>query len=186
MMNRKQLNRQQTIRDIESAFLALYLEGGIDNVNISKLCQGCCIARSTFYLYFEDKYAVLQGVEDRLLAELWAICGNLPDEIEQGCADKNALRTVSHLRAHINWYRALLSKQGDPTFVYRWKKDIEKSLSIKLSGPDGRTQDATIRGVLFASALIGLFTYVVMEAPDIPNHTLCAYMDDLLKHLLMK
>ena len=186
MMNRKQLNRQQTIHDIESAFLALYLDGGIDNVNISKLCQNCCIARSTFYLYFEDKYAVLQGVEDRLLGELWDICGNLPDEIEQGTTDKNALRTIEHLRTHLDWYRALLSKQGDPAFVYRWKKDIERSLCIKFNESDGKARDSTIRGILFASALIGLFTYMVMESPNIPDHVLCSYMDDLLKHLLMK
>ena len=70
MSPRGALNRQRTIQDIESAFLTLYQRDGIDGVSISGICQACGIARSTFYLYFEDKFAVLQGVEDRLLSAL--------------------------------------------------------------------------------------------------------------------
>lgn len=185
-LNRKQLNRQQTIRDIESAFLSLYQEGGIDNVRISELCQRCFIARSTFYYYFEDKYAVLHSAEDRLLNELWAICGKLPDEIERGLVDQNALRTVAHLRTHIDWYRALLGEFGDPHFARRWQKDIEKSMCNRLARHNGNQQDIEIRSVMFASALIGLYTHIVTQCPDIPDHRICDYMDNLLTHLLMK
>lgn len=184
--NRKELNRQQTIRDIETAFLHIYQKGGIDAVSISGICQSCGIARSTFYLYFEDKYAVLQGVEDRLLSALWDICGNLPDIIARDQGSENALRTIAHLRENLSWYRALLGNKGDPMFVYRWKRDIDKSLRKKLIVRNAGEQDAVIRGVLFASALIGLYTYVVMEYPNISDQELCYYMDDLLAKSLTK
>lgn len=69
-MTRKELNRQRTIEDIESASLSLYEKRGIDGVSISALCKKSEVARSTFYIYFEDKYAVLQKAEDRLLSQL--------------------------------------------------------------------------------------------------------------------
>lgn len=69
-LTRKELNRQRTIEDIESASLSLYEKRGIDGVSISALCKKSGVARSTFYIYFEDKYAVLQKAEDRLLSQL--------------------------------------------------------------------------------------------------------------------
>ena len=165
--------------------LTLYQRNGIDGVSISGICQACGIARSTFYLYFEDKFAVLQGVEDRLLSALWEICRNLPDVLDRhGGGTEPALRTIAHIRENLDWYRALLSNRGDPMFVYRWKKDIVKSLHRKLEQRNVNALDAEIQGVVFSSALIGLYTHVTMECPDIPDQTLCRYMDDLLARSL--
>ncbi len=182
--NRKELNRQRTVADIERAFLLLYQQGGIDGVSISALCQHSGVSRSTFYLYFEDKYTVLQAAEERLLSALWEICSNLPDPLEPPARSENALRTIAHIRSNIGWYRALLGKHGDPMFVYRWKRDIARSLRRKLDQRNVSEQDAAVHEVLFASALIGLYTYVIFECPDLPDQTLCHYMDQLLGHLL--
>ena len=184
MAPRRELNRRRTIGDIEAAFLTLYQREGIDGVSIAGICQECGIARSTFYLYFEDKFAVLQSVEERLLSELWEICGNLPDVLERQQGTENAQRTIAHIRKNLDWYKALLSNRGDPMFVYRWKRDIDESLRKKLMQRNVSERDAVIRGVIFASALIGLYTYVVMEYPDIPEEMLCRYMDDLLNKTL--
>ena len=182
--NRRELNRQRTVADIEQAFLQLYQRDGIDGVSISAVCALSGVARSTFYLYFEDKYAVLQGVEDRLLSALWDICGNLPDLLAHRGGSENALRTIAHIRANIDWYRALLGRRGDPMFVYRWKRDIDRSLRRKLEQRNTGRQDADVQGVIFASALIGLYTYVIFEYPDIPDRDLCRYMDGLLAQIL--
>ena len=184
MPPRRTLNRQRTIQDIESAFLEIYQRDGIDGVSIAGICQVCGIARSTFYLYFEDKFAVLQGVEDRLLSALWEICRNLPDIMDHSSATDTALRTITHIRENLDWYRVLLSNRGDPMFVYRWKKDIVKSLRRKLEQRHVNELDAVIQGVMFSSALIGLYTHITMECPDIPDQTLCRYMDDLLARSL--
>ena len=184
MPPRKSLNRQRTIQDIEAAFLSLYQQGGMDHVSISGICQTCGIARSTFYLYFEDKFSVLQRVENRLLADLWEICRNLPDILDRSSATDTALRTVAHIRQHLDWYRALLSNHGDPMFVYRWKRDMVRSLDRKLAQRNVSRQEATIQGVLFSSALVGLYTYIAMECPDLPDTLLSRSMDDMLKWIL--
>ena len=181
---RKELNRRRTMEDIERSFLELYCHGGIDGISISAICQNCEISRSTVYLYFEDKYAVLQGVEDRLLSSLWEICGSLPDILDRHEGSGRALQTIRHIQDNIDWYRALLGSNGDPGFVYRWKRDIDRSLRRKLMQKSMGEQDAVIQGVLFASALIGLYTYVIFECPHMPERQLCGYMDDLLGKML--
>lgn len=182
-INRKELNRKRTILDIEQAFLELYQQNGIDGVKIADICQNSGVSRSTFYLYFEDKYAVLQSVEDRLLSALWEICKDLPDIMDQNRTN-NALRTIAHIRENIDWYRALLGNHGDPLFVYRWKRDIDRSLFRKLERRNVGKREGAIQGVMFASALIGLYTYVIFEYPDIPDQELCGYMDRLLEQML--
>lgn len=184
--NRRAHNRQRTVRDIEQAFLSSYRQSGIDKVNTSEICKRCGISRSTFYLYFEDKYAILQSVEDRLLNQLRTICfNNLPDLLDSRSGSETALRTIAHLRANLGWYQALLGSHGDPMFAYRWKRDIEHSLRRKLLGRGMAEQDAVIHGVLFGSALLGLYTHVVLELPDISDRELCRYMDDLLLRSLL-
>ena len=184
--SRKELNRLRTIADIEGAFLTLYARVGIDGVSIADLCKACGISRSTFYLYFEDKYAVLQSAEDRLLSELWEICGVLPDRIEPEHGTSTAERTIAHIRTNIDWYRALLGQHGDPRFIYRWKRDIDRSLRALLQRRNTSDRDMTIQGVLFASALIGLYTYVVFEYSDISDDVLVHYMDQLLGQVLLQ
>ena len=183
-VSRRDLNRQRTIEDIERAFLDRYKQAGIDGVSISDICQTCGVSRSTFYLYFEDKYAVLQQAEDRLLARLWELCGQLPDVLGPDEVSDNAASTIDHIRENMAWYQALLGTHGDPMFVYRWKRDIADSLRKKLSPRNLSEQDATIRGVVFASALIGLYTHVIFECPDISDAQLGRYMESVLEKFL--
>ena len=181
---RREINRQRTKQDIENAFLSEYAEGGIEDVNISRICKACGISRSAFYLYYEDKYAILQGAEERLLAALWEICRVLPDRAEPDSVTENALRTLAHIRENLGWYAALLGVHGDPMFVYRWKKDIVKSLERKLAARNYSREEAELRGVLFSSALIGLYTHIVQECPELPDALAAKYMDRLLFMLL--
>lgn len=183
-LTRKELNRQRTMDDIERAFLALYEKTGVDGISISDLCKKSGVSRSTFYLYFDDKYAVLQKVEDRLLSQLWEICGDLPDQFHSHKGTETARSTLEHIRANIGWYKALLGKRGDPMFVYRWKRDIDRSLQKKLAARNVGDQDAALYGVIFASALIGLYTHIVFERPDMPDDKLIGYLDNLLMRTL--
>lgn len=177
--SRQDLNRRRTIQDIENAFLALYRERGMAGVSTSALCHRCGVARSTFYLYFEDKYAVLQGVEDRLLAELWEICKDLPD-VREGITTDVGLRTLAHIRANLAWYQALLGDRGDPMFVARWKADIVRSVERKLNRRNASPRDTAIAGAIFSHALVGLYTYIVSSDPDISDEALCRQMDNLM------
>jgi AcrR family transcriptional regulator len=185
-MTRKELNRLNTINDIENGFLRLYEKEGIDGVNVAAICQESQVSRSTFYLYFADKYAVLQQVEERLLGQLWEYCGDLPDVLMRGEGSENARKTVRHIRENIDWYRALLGQKGDPMFTYRWKRDIDKSLRKKLRQRNISEEDAVIQGVIFASSLIGIYTYIIFEEPDISEERLVNYMDQLLDRILIR
>lgn len=77
-----------------------------------------------------------------------------------------------------------LGKKNDPMFVYRWKRDIARSLQKKLAPRNAGEPDAALHGVIFASALIGVYPYMVFENPAMPDDKLAGCLDKLLMRTL--
>lgn len=187
-VNRREFNKQETVRHIRSVFMGLYARGGINSITINILCRECGIARSTFYLYFDDKYQVLESVENELLSTLRAICQDLSDcdmhEVQAGKPLMKATSTVSYLMENADTFRALLGKYGDPRFTYKWKKDIQDSFMGRFRAEKGDTPNAGIACTIFSSALVGLFTHFLFDMPDVTEHEFSIVMGNLLKYSL--
>ena len=116
--NRREFNKQETVRHIRDVFMELYAKGGINGITVNSLCKKCGIAKSTFYLYFEDKYQVLGSVEHEILADLRAICQDLCDcdmnDVLSGHPLECALITVRYLQDKADTFRALLANTETP------------------------------------------------------------------------
>ena len=182
--SRNDINRDQTIAAIEQAFLAEYREKGIDQISITNLCKAGSFSRSTFYFYFEDKYAVLQSVEDRLLADLWEHNEFLPDRAEDGRATASAQYVLDFLSEHQEWFRALLGPHGDPGFIYRWKSDIIRSLQTKQRSRNIAPEKAELLCSIFASGMIGFFTTILFQEKPASAEFAGRCMNRLLEYCL--
>lgn len=187
-MNRREFNKQETIRHIKATFISLYAKGGINSFTVSTLCQACGIAKSTFYLYYEDKYQVLDSIEQELLSTLSGICQDLSDcdmnEVLTGRPLQKATATVRYLQENADTYRALLGKYGDPRFIYKWKKDIQNSFMGRFRAEKGDTPSAGIACTIFSSALIGLYTHMLFDLPNVTEQEFSIIMGNLLKYSL--
>lgn len=70
-MDRKTYNRTATKRHIETVLLRLLSEGNhLDQISAAQLCHAAGVAKSTFYLYYQDKYAVLESIAAEYFAKL--------------------------------------------------------------------------------------------------------------------
>lgn len=170
MTNRREYNKQETIRHIRSVFMRRYAEGGIDGITVSALCKDCGIAKSTFYLYFEDKYQILESVENDTLAALREICQGLRKctfrDNDPGQPLVESQRIIRYLSEHRDTLRALMGKNGDPRFTYKWKKNITEAFHDNFRNAKGSNAGADIACTIFSSSLIGLYTlYLFDEAP---------------------
>ena len=185
---RREFNKQETLRHIRSTFIELYAQGGINNITIAELCQKCGIAKSTFYLYYEDKYQVLEKVENEVLDGLRAICYDLSDcdmtQVLTGEPLEKAYNTVLYIKKNAATFRALLGKYGDPSFSYKWKKDIIESFMGRFKAEKGDTPSASIACVIFSSSLIGLYTHFLFDMPEINEHEFSIILGNLLKYSL--
>lgn len=186
--NRREFNKQETVRHIRSVFMNLYAEGGINSITVNSLCKECGIAKSTFYLYFEDKYQVLESVENEILEDLRMTCHDLSDcdmnEVLTGKPLKKAFDTIRYIKDNAEIFRALLGKYGDPRFSYKWKKDIMDSFMGRFRAEKGDDSSAGIACTIFSSSLIGLYNHFLFDMPDVTEQEFSIIMGNLLKYSL--
>lgn len=186
--SRREFNKQETVRHIRTVFLSLYAQGGIGAVSVNQLCQQCGIARSTFYLYFDDKFAVLESIEEELLADLRVICHDLRDcdlrDVTSGQPLQKATDTVRYLQEHIDVFRMLLGPNGDLRFTSKWRKDIMDSFADRFHAEVGGGRRADMACTIFTSALIGLYTWYIAELPDLSEREFSIILGNLLKYSL--
>lgn len=60
--------RRYTLSVIQEAFFALLVEVGFAKMTVADICRRADINRGTFYLHYEDKYALLDALIDEALA----------------------------------------------------------------------------------------------------------------------
>lgn len=186
--NRREYNKLETARHIRAVFMDLYAQSGINNITVNSLCKECGIAKSTFYLYYEDKYQVLEAVETDLLDGLRSICFDLSDcdmtDVLSGKPLEKAHDTINFIKNNSDVFRALLGKYGDPQFVYKWKKDINDSFMGRFQAEKGNARSAGIACTIFSASLVGLYTHFLFDMPDVTEHEFSIIMGNLLKYSL--
>jgi len=188
MMNRREFNKLETIKEIQAVFLRLCAKRGIGPITIAELCTECGIAKSTFYLYFDDKYAVLESIEQEHLKALWNINVELADcaieDVASGVPLAEARRTVQYLKTNADAFKTLLGPHGDTRFSYKWKKDIERSFLGRFRAEKGNSHSAGIACTIFSSSLVGLYAYYLFEMPQMSERELSIILGNLLKYSL--
>ena len=187
--NRKEHNKSETKRFIRKVFLELYSKKGIDGVTVNEICCNAGIVKSTFYVYFEDKYSVLEEIEQTLLSGLDEINSHLSDIdvnlILEGKPLLQASKTVDFIHEHLDEFRAIMGPKGDPRFEKIWCKNIADSFEERFLKEKGDLKSAGLACAIFASTLMGIYRYFIFENPDISKHDFTIILGNTFKYALM-
>lgn len=62
--------KQKTRQRIQEAFIQKLMEKPFDSITVGDLAKTAGINRGTFYLHYEDKFDLLEQMENQLFAEL--------------------------------------------------------------------------------------------------------------------
>ncbi|MBR3309834.1 MAG: TetR/AcrR family transcriptional regulator [Lachnospiraceae bacterium] len=187
-LSRRDVNKQNTIEHIKKTFLSLYAKNGIDSITVSDLCKASGIAKSTFYLYYEDKYAVLESIENHVLNDLKEISGELVDVYEEGIKsgtpDVALVESVSYIAKNTELFKILLGPHSNPQFSYKWKRNIEHSFQNKFREVKNDPREAFIACTIFSASLISLYSQYVFGNLDATEEELCLVINSLFKYSL--
>ena len=185
--HRREANRQEIMTQIKDNFLLLYAEGGLDHISVGALCERCGISRSTFYYYYEDKYAVLESTENELIDALWNINSKFGWDItaiRAGIPSPAAKSTILYIDEHRGTFKILLGPYANPQFVHKWRRGLEQHFSAFFTAEKGDPLAAEAACTIFSSAAIGLFTKYVFGALNLTPDTLSVILGNLLKYSL--
>lgn len=143
-MNRQEKNKV-TQQRIMNAFVTLVAEKGLNNVTVSDITRTAHLSRGTFYIYYLDKYDVLEKIESYLLNHVeklmqtnmnktmsWlddANNSNLKTQIGDNSPYRSFIQSFEFLNKNRFTLKVLLSKNGDSQFVYKLYDLIEHEIS---------------------------------------------------------
>ena len=169
-MNRNEHNRKQTIEDIRTAFIKLYEKSGINKLSIKEICEHAGISKPLFYRYFDDKYDVLESIERDLLSDIAEINKDLTNtslfSYRKGQPFPVFYETAVYIKSKEKFFRPLLSSNGDPGFIFKWKRQIRKDVRQKFEKDEITSYNLDVVTELFAAGIVGLYTYWFFENPS--------------------
>lgn len=156
--------RKQTEAKIIQAFWELYKTEKIEKITVKSITDACGIHRATFYLHYQDVYAILDHIETTLLQSL--------DDISAASlkTDADITNYVNNIHAlfqqNHDYLHVLLREQKEPAFAMAYKNKLKQKLQqvfqFSVEAFDSRT-NAIIDITL--SAHVDMFIYWADETP---------------------
>ncbi|MBP3703929.1 MAG: TetR/AcrR family transcriptional regulator [Clostridia bacterium] len=112
-MNQKNNQRfQETDRRIREYFAAALAERDIGRITVNEICQGVGINRSSFYLHYQDVYALLDAVMEEIGRELFVDFDQAAAQAENYFSDEYLIVILRHTKKHAALYRAYIAHVG--------------------------------------------------------------------------
>lgn len=154
---------RQALRD---ALLALVAERGYDNINIQDITDRANIARTTFYLHFDDKDDLLFSSMAELYSDLFNRAAHhaaKPLEELMGSAED-----FEHVAEYADFYKVMLSENGSMRFTVRVQQFLAQMMKTHVLQPllpPGQTPRIPLDVVaaFMAGAQIGVLTWWVNQ-----------------------
>ena len=159
---------------LRNSFEALAAERPYASLTIKEVTTRAGLDRTTFYLHYPGMHALLEDCARDLFDELRS--GIYANKLADYHRDLSVLEpfvasVFKHLEKHARFYRAMLGKQGDPTFKTRFQDQISElifePISWTASAEQNTTQsDMTLR--FFSAGFAGLAAWWLEKDMPIP------------------
>ncbi|MET9492137.1 TetR/AcrR family transcriptional regulator [Nocardia sp. NPDC006630] len=153
---------RRTRKTLHEAFIALVLDKGYEQMTVQDILDRADIGRSTFYVHYRDKEALLTATFDSMREQLEADfdqmnSAGLPIEV-----DRPAALLFDHAHRNQRVYRALCGKQGGTVVTRHLHDFIVQLLSDHLPQPDtdpGDNPPTEVVAEFYAAATVGLLAW---------------------------
>ena len=178
-------------RRIRESFLALLDEQGFYSIRVSMILERADVSRATFYSIYEDKYQLLQTLEDELLAGLEAIMvrirtGGRNVLVCDEPTNPVFLEYFNYVKEHQQLWRLFMTGKGDSNFSDK----LSHFFYDRISGTQVQWEadpeiPADHSAVLVSWAYVALFSYWITtgmkDTPETMAHTLTVFWNRFMK-----
>ncbi|MGL4773228.1 MAG: TetR/AcrR family transcriptional regulator [Clostridium sp.] len=180
---------------IKSAFINLLGEKGLNEVTVKNIADSLDINRGTFYIHYEDKYALLEEIE-------MDIINNINQILEDGInfaginsimeGNKNVLldtltNVYSYIKEVSDIIGILLGPKGDIAFQWRVKILVESVLQKNLEYLNmENTMYYKYMSVIASSAQLGIVEkWIKSDFKETPEE-LALFMSNIIHEVFFK
>lgn len=129
------LRISRTHKMIKEAFFELMDSIGFDKITIQALTKKAMISRTTFYLHYQDKYDLLDKIENEILDGIKNLTFYLPieDIVKNGLSSETSyfhlLNIYNYVKENKQFFKLIMSENGDPSFYYKLSETMKEVVS---------------------------------------------------------
>lgn len=181
-MKRESQRVSQTKKKIRDAFFELYAAKKIERISIKEIMEIAHLHRGTFYIYYMDKYDLLEKTEDELIKELSEYIRAIATMLLRNETVFPCFPPADFFLKYGAIFRTLLGITGDPKFIDKLKiiiKNTFRELLQKEQFPQSDLVEYIMEYVL--SAQIGVISYWLQNDMSLPLTELAAMVEQILQ-----
>lgn len=178
---------KKTKQLIQKCFIQILEKKSFESITIGEIAKQAKINRGTFYLHFQDKFDLLEHIEQRLFADL----GNHIDELQSSYSSTQtfekrqehlAATLFSFIEMHSPILKIFLSNHGRAGFHIRFRDAFSEKVRFNLEKNESINANLNVPMEYFlsfiTSAFLGLIEQWIQNGLDkTPQEMTSLYID---------
>ena len=152
---------------IRTAFYELLREEGFQKVTVRMIVERAGINRSTFYLHYQDKYDLLESIEEELSGGIAGMAMKMvPDGFDAAAILPLSKEIIRWVWENREWFSVLDGPNGDPGFLPR---HAERMRALMYSKAVMTVEEEYIEAVMIGMVLQFLRTWIRRDFAESPE-----------------
>jgi AcrR family transcriptional regulator len=167
----KPLTRTQ--QKLKTAILELYAKEGLEKINVRELCSRACVARTSFYNYYDNTTQLMEELEDRLLSDMRRNAAPVTHE-EFATEESISLLQgyLDFIRQNEDIFRIFLVTRPNYRFIQKWERSTIEHLDRRLKNSNTAIHNRELALQLSASSTVTAFTYGLQHPEKVDDKSL--------------
>ncbi|WP_455715061.1 TetR/AcrR family transcriptional regulator [Anaerosporobacter sp.] len=180
------MDDQNKITDAQRALWdglgALWHQKSIYQIGIKELCQASHVARSTFYVYYQNIDELAEEMETFHMRKLIEMNQEVPYVSEECNSYDFYHNTLTYIEANKQIFYAWLIAFPNNRFINKWKQATKKHL-LKRIGNGHKIPNQDLILEMIASEVIAAYTYWLQNPYEIDVHKMDEVVGSTLKFI---
>ena len=123
----------KTQKHIKEAFYELVSEKDFDKITVSDIANRALINRATFYLHYQDKYDLLEKIENEVIDQIEAIIteieiDRLHEHMREGMQLPHVSKILHYVQENTIFFEFIASNNIDPSFFHKMGELMNKTV----------------------------------------------------------
>ena len=145
-------NREKAKEKIRRTFIDMVKNTPVEDIQVKELVQLAGVSRSTFYVYYDSIWDILQEIEDEFFASALEIKKPVLEGRETPDSDKIPQEIYQYLLSQVDVMEALTAREGDASYLSTWMKGITQQIEFWIGES---LKDSTAQNRMKAEFTIG-------------------------------